>query len=263
MKANAPRQPVLFLGHGSPMNAIEDNGFTRALARLGRRLAKPEAVLCVSAHWLTKGTWVTGMARPRTIHDFGGFPEALYQVRYPAPGSPRVAALVRETVGEDAVRVDDEEWGLDHGAWSVLRHVFPNADVPVVQLGIDFAAPARRHFELGEKLRPLREKGVLILGSGNIVHNLGRISFDENAAPAGWAVEFDAWVQERAAARDFEPLLGDLSRAPSGRLAVPTPDHYDPLLYVLGASDARDALRVECEGIQNGSISMRSLSFGT
>ena len=244
------------------MNAIADNAFTRTLAKLGSRLPKPRAVLCVSAHWLTPGSRVTGMARPRTIHDFGGFPEALYEVRYPAPGSPELADLVRETVGGGAVRVDHDEWGLDHGAWSVLRHLYPKADVPVVQLGIDYVLPARRHFELGEKLRPLREKGVLILGSGNIVHNLRRISIDENAAPEAWAVEFDAWAKERLERRDFAPLLGDLAAAPSGTLAVPTPDHYDPLLYVLGASDARDRLRFEYEGIQNGSISMRCFSLG-
>jgi 4,5-DOPA dioxygenase extradiol len=262
MNAKNSRQPVLFLGHGSPMNAIEDNAFTRAHAALGARLGKPEAVLCVSAHWLTQGSRVTGMAKPRTIHDFGGFPEALYQVRYPAPGSPGLAALVRETVGGGTVEIDESEWGLDHGAWSVLRHLYPKADVPVVQLGIDYGASARRHFELGEKLRPLREKGIMIIGSGNIVHNLRRISFDEDAAPEPWAVEFDAWVKQRLEKRDFESLLGDLAAAPSGALSVPTPDHYDPLLYVLGASDERDNMRFEVEGIQNGSISMRSVSFG-
>jgi 4,5-DOPA dioxygenase extradiol len=261
MKTSKARQPVLFLGHGSPMNAIEDNDFTRALGALGARLPRPAAVLCVSAHWLTPGSLVTGMPHPRTIHDFGGFPEELYQVRYPAPGSPELAALVRETVGGGAVGVD-QDWGLDHGAWSVLRHLYPKADVPVVQFGIDERAPARRHFELGEKLRPLREKGVLIVGSGNVVHNLRRISFDENAAPEAWAVEFDSWVKARLEARDHEALRGDLSAAPSGRLAVPTREHYDPLLYVLGASDAGDEMRFEYEGIQNGSISMRCVSFG-
>jgi 4,5-DOPA dioxygenase extradiol len=243
------------------MNAIEDNAHTRSLSALGARLGKPTAVLCVSAHWLTRGTTVTGMARPRTIHDFGGFPEALYQIRYPAPGSPAVAKLAREALG-GSVAVDMEEWGLDHGAWSVLRHMYPKADVPVVQLGIDYGASARRHFEMGEKLRPLREKGVLILGSGNIVHNLRKISFEEDAPPEAWALEFDAWVKARLETRDFEPLLGDLSSAPSGRISVPAPDHYDPLLYVLGASDADDHLRWEFEGIQNASISMRSVSFG-
>ena len=262
MRIAAPRLPVLFVGHGSPMNAIEDNAYTRALAALGARLPRPRAVLCVSAHWLTRGSWVTGMAAPPTIHDFGGFPEALYEVRYPAPGSPEVAALVRDTIGGGAVSVDESEWGLDHGAWSVLRHLYPNADVPVVQFGIDMGAPARRHFELGEKLRPLREKGILILGSGNVVHNLGRVSFDEDAEPAEWAVEYDAWIKGRLEKRDLAALLADPSSAPSGRLAVPTPDHYDPLLYVLGASDARDALRFEYEGIQNSSISMLSVSYG-
>lgn len=253
--------PALFLGHGSPMNAIEDNAFTRTLAALGVRLPRPKAVLCVSAHWLTTGTAVTGMESPRTIHDFGGFPEELYEARYPAPGSPELAGRVRDALG-GAARIDAAEWGLDHGAWSVLRHLYPEADVPVVQLGIDYGAPARRHFEIGEKLRPLRDEGVLILGSGNVVHNLRKISFDEDADPAAWAVEFDAWVKERLTARDFAPLLGDLAAAPSGRLAVPTPDHYDPLLYVLGAADERDELRFEYEGIQNGSLSMRSVSFG-
>lgn len=252
---------MLFIGHGSPMNAIADNEYTRTLAALGERLGKPKAVLCVSAHWLTRGTAVTGMETPPTIHDFGGFPEALFQVRYPAPGSPEVAELARAALGGN-VAVDLKEWGLDHGAWSVLRHMYPDADVPVVQLGIDYGAPARRHFELGEKLRALREKDVLIVGSGNIVHNLRRISFDDAAAPEPWAVEFDAWVKARLEARDYPPLLSDLSAAPSGRLGVPTPDHYDPMLYVLGASDADDRLRFEFEGIQNGSISMRSFSLG-
>ena len=243
------------------MNAIEDNDFTRTLARLGARLPRPAAALCVSAHWLTRGSRVTGTAEPRTIHDFGGFPEALHEVRYPAPGSPALAALVRETVGGGAVVVDKDR-GLDHGAWSVLRHLYPKADVPVVQLSIDSGASPREHFELGKKLRPLREEGILILGAGNVVHNLSRISFDAHAAPEAWAVEFDAWLKERLEARDFEPLLGDLAAAPSGELAVPTPEHFDPLLYVLGASDARDKLRFEYEGMQNGSISMRSVSFG-
>ncbi len=254
--------PAVFVGHGSPMNAIEINDFTRTLSALGARLPRPKAVLCVSAHWLTDGTFVTGMASPRTIHDFGGFPEPLYQVSYPAPGSPELAARVRDAIGGGEIRVDEAEWGLDHGAWSVLRHMYPDADVPVVQLGIDYGAPARRHFELGEKLRSLRDEGILILGSGNVVHNLRRIVFEENAEPMKWAVEFDVWIKERLEKRDFAALSGDLSSAPSGRLAVPTRDHYDPLLYVLGASDENDAMRFEYEGIQNGSISMRSVSFG-
>ncbi len=261
MNAKTSRQPVVFVGHGSPMNALADNAYTRALGALGRRLGKPEAVLCVSAHWLTKGNWVTGMAKPRTIHDFGGFPEALYRERYPAPGSPALAAVVREALGRDC-GVDDEEWGLDHGAWTVLKFLYPAADVPVVQLSVDYGASARRHLEAGAKLRALRDQGVLILGSGNIVHNLRRIDFSDDAEPFDWAVEFDAWAKGRLEARDVDALAGDLHAAPSGALAVPTSDHYDPMLYVLGASDERDALRFEFEGIQNGSISMRAFSLG-
>lgn len=252
------RMPVLFVGHGSPMNAIADNDFTRALAALGARLPRPKAVLCVSAHWLTEGSLVGGMERPRTIHDFGGFPEALYEIRYPAPGSPSLAGRVRRLAGAS---VDENEWGLDHGAWSVLRHMYPKADVPVVQLSVDMIAEPREKFALGRKLRPLREEGVLILGSGNVVHNLRRISFEEDTPPMPWAVEFDAWIKGRLEARDDAALL-DPSRAPSGNLAVPTPDHYDPLFYVLGAADEDEKPRFEYEGIQNGSISMRAFSFG-
>lgn len=254
------RLPVLFLGHGSPMNAVADNDYTRALAALGARLPRPRAILCVSAHWLTRGSLVTAMAKPRTIHDFGGFPEELYRVSYPAPGDPALAKRVRELLGTGAGL--DESWGLDHGSWSVLRHLYPRADVPVVQLGLDAGATARGHFELGEKLRPLRSEGVLILGSGNVVHNLRRVLFDDDAPAEAWAGEFEAWTKARLAARDFPALLGDLSAAPSARLAVPMRDHFDPLLYVLGASDADDALSVEYEGIQNGSISMLSVGFG-
>jgi 4,5-DOPA dioxygenase extradiol len=255
------RQPALFLAHGSPMNALADNAFTRALAALGARLPRPAAVLCVSAHWLTHGTAVTGMSEPRTIHDFGGFPEALYKVKYPAPGSPALAARVRELLGAKTA-IDESEWGLDHGAWSVLRHVFPKADVPVVQLGIDLGAPARRHFELGAKLRPLRDEGVLIVGSGNVVHNLRRISWEEDAEPVAWAVAFSDHVKRRALARDFDALLADPASAPGGREAVPTPDHYDPLLYVLGAAAEGETPSVLFDAIQNGSISMLSLGFG-
>ena len=261
MSAKPSRMPVLFLGHGSPMNAIEDNDFTRALPVLAARLPRPKAVLCVSAHWLTEGTMIGGMAQPRTLHDFGGFPDALYAVQYPAPGSPALAARVHALLGVEA-SVDDGEWGLDHGAWSVLRHMYPKADVPAIQLSVDMLAAPGEKLELGRKLRPLRDEGILILGSGNVVHNLRRISFEEDAPPAPWAVEFDAWIKGRLEARDDDALIGDLSKAPSGSLAVPTPDHYDPLLYVLGAADEKEKPRFEYEGIQNGSISMRAFTFG-
>lgn len=261
MRQTPARQPVLFVGHGSPMNALADNGYTRMLTALGRRLGKPQAVLCVSAHWLTNGNWVTGMAKPRTIHDFGGFPEALYAQRYPAPGSPALAALVRETLGRDC-GVDEGDWGLDHGAWTVLKFLYPDADVPVVQLSVDYGATARRHMEVGAKLRALRDQGVLIVGSGDVVHNLRRIDFSDDAEPYDWAVQFDEWVKARLRAKDYDALAGDLHAAPSGDLAVPTTDHYDPMLYVLGAADGQDSLRIEYEGIQNGSISMLAFSLG-
>lgn len=261
------RQPILFLGHGSPMNAITDNAFTRRLAELGRELPRPRAILCVSAHWMTEGTWVTGMARPRTIHDFGGFPRELFEVQYPAPGDPEVAAWVgaevaRTAAPAPAVGVDAEEWGLDHGTWSVLRHVFPRADVPVLQLSLDMTKAADYHFDLGARLRALRERGVLIVASGNLVHNLRRIEWDPAAPAYDWALEFDAWAKARLEAGDYRALVTDYLATSAGRLAVPTPDHYFPALYILGAADARDRLAFEWEEMQNASISMRAFSLG-
>jgi 4,5-DOPA dioxygenase extradiol len=176
--------PALFLGHGSPMNAIENNAFTQRLAGIGARLPQPEAILCISAHWMTEGTWVTHMPHPKTIHDFYGFPDELFRIRYPAPGSAKHAELVAETVGDFKVHLDDEMWGLDHGAWAVLRHLFPKADVPVLQLSLYLAQPPEYHYRLGELLRPLREKGILIVGSGNIVHNLREIRWETHAEPS-------------------------------------------------------------------------------
>lgn len=252
------RMPTLFAGHGSPMNAIADNAYTRTMAALGARLPRPDAILVISAHWQTRGAAATASDAPPTIHDFGGFPEALYRVSYPAPGSPALAARAAELVGAAPTL----EWGLDHGAWSVLRHLYPDASIPVVQLGLEHGLTPREHLERGARLRPLRDEGVLILGSGNLVHNLRRIDFDDGAEPFDWAVEFDAWTKEKLAARDFAALAGDLSAVPSGRLAVPTREHYDPVLYAAGASDADDAVRFEFDEIQNGSIAMRSVSFG-
>ncbi len=243
------------------MNAVADNEFTRALAALGGRLGAPQAILCVSAHWLTDGSRVTGMLKPRTIHDFGGFPETLYRVLYPAPGSPALARRVRELLSDDC-ELDSGEWGLDHGAWSVLKFMFPNADIPVVQLSIDFRGPARHFLELGRSLRPLRNEGVLIIGSGNMVHNLRKIDFDADAAPFDWAVEFDEWAKGRLLERDLDALCDGVDAAPSGQLAVPTMDHYAPMLYALGAGDTDDEFHFEFEGIQNGSISMRAFSLG-
>lgn len=242
------------------MNAIADNAYTRALAKLGAELPRPKAILVVSAHWMTRGTYVTRMAWPKTIHDFGGFPRELFEVQYPAPGSIETADLLRSLI--PGVSADEAEWGLDHGTWSVLRHTFPLADVPVLQMSLSIFDPPEKHLRLGEELRALRERGVLILGSGNLVHNLRQIKWDENAAPYDWALEFDQWIASRLESRDIDSIVRDSLTSASGRLASPTPDHFLPLYYVLGASDSRDNLRVEFEQMQNASISMRSFSLG-
>jgi len=254
--------PVLFVGHGNPMNALLRNDYTRELGRLARLIPRPAAVLCVSAHWMTEGTWVTHMRRPKTIHDFYGFPEELFAIRYPAPGSPETAELVRATAAKYRLELDDDMWGLDHGAWSVLRHMYPAADVPVVQLSVYLGQPPSYHFELGRQLRPLRERGVLILGSGNVVHNLRLMQWDGKPQPYPWALQFDAYVAEKIAARRFDALLADPATMPGGVESVPTPDHWYPLLTALGAADETDRAVFEYEGIDNASVSMRCVSFG-
>jgi 4,5-DOPA dioxygenase extradiol len=255
------RLPVLFLGHGNPMNAIEENAFTRMLGSLGRNIPRPKAILCISAHWMTEGSWVTQMPHPKTIHDFYGFPKELFDVQYPAPGSPEIASLVQATVVDPKVHPDNEMWGLDHGAWSVLRHMYPKADVPVVQLSVYIEQPAEYHLQLGKQLRPLREQGVLIVGSGNIVHNLRQIKWEDDASPYDWAIEFDEWAKEKIKNRDFRALCHDYKKSKAGSLSIPSPDHYYPLFYVLGASDESDELHFDYESIDNGSISMRCLGY--
>lgn len=256
------KMPVLFVGHGSPMNAVETNGFTQRLAALGESLPRPKAILCVSAHWMTEGTWVTQMRQPKTIHDFYGFPEALFEVQYPAPGSPELAARISESAQDPKVHSDHEMWGLDHGTWSVLRHMYPRADVPTLQLSVYLEQPGEYHYKVGLQLRSLREQGVLIVGSGNIVHNLRRISWQDDAKPYDWAVEFDEWAKEKLLARDDKALVAEYGASAAGRLSVPTPDHYYPLLTVLGAADEREEATFPYEGMQNGSISMRAVQFG-
>jgi 4,5-DOPA dioxygenase extradiol len=256
------RMPVLFIGHGSPMNAIESNDFTRALNALGESLPRPRAILCISAHWMTEGSWITAMAHPRTIHDFYGFPNALFEVQYPAPGSPELAKLVSSAVWDPQIHPDAENWGLDHGTWSVMKHLFPQADVPVLQLSVYIEQPGPYHWQLGTQLRPLRDQGILIIGSGNIVHNLRQIVWETNARPYDWAEDFDAWSKSKLETRDFKALAEGYLDTLAGRLSVPTPDHYYPLLPVLGASDSRDEMAFEFEAIHNASISMRAVSFG-
>ncbi|MFZ9595969.1 MAG: 4,5-DOPA dioxygenase extradiol [Bdellovibrionia bacterium] len=254
--------PVLFFGHGSPMNAISDNAYTRTLARVGRELPKPRAILCVSAHWMTEGTWVTGMDKPRTIHDFSGFPEDLFKVQYPAPGDPETAKQIASLVSDPKIHIDQDMWGLDHGTWAVLRHMYPNADVPALQLSIYLEQSAEYHYLVGQQLRALREQGILIVGSGNIVHNLRRMRWEDHAKPYDWAVEFDEWVKTRLVARDDNALIRDYLSTAEGKLSVPTPDHYFPLLTILGAAERSDELKFLYEGVPNGSISMRSLRLG-
>jgi 4,5-DOPA dioxygenase extradiol len=245
------------------MNALADNAYTQKWAALGRALPRPRAVLCVSAHWYLPGTAVTAMPAPRTIHDFGGFPRALYEIEYPAPGSPQVAERVQSLLAP--LRVDlDQRWGLDHGTWSVLRHVFPDADVPVMQLSIDETQPAEVHYKIGARLAPLRDEGVLVIGSGNLVHNLHTYAWGRHdVAPFDWAVRFEARVRELLHTGDHGPLVRyeeQLGR--DAQLAAPTPDHYLPLLYVIALQGANDAITFPVEGFDGGSVSMLTLRVG-
>lgn len=259
---NNPRMPALFVGHGSPMNALNENGWTRAWQSLGTDFPRPAAVVSISAHWYVPETAVTASGQPRTIHDFGGFPDALYELQYPAPGAPALASRVAELLGSTPVRLD-EGWGLDHGTWSVLLHVFPRADVPVVQLSIDKTKPARWHYEIAQKLRPLRDEGVLILGSGNIVHNLKAYSWGRyETAPYDWAVRFEAMVRQRLVEGDFDPLIAYESLGRDARLAAPTPEHYLPLLYVIAQHGQGEPIAFPVEGFDGGSISMLSVRVG-
>jgi 4,5-DOPA dioxygenase extradiol len=263
VNASAARMPVLFVGHGSPMNAIEDNRWSQGFRALGVGLARPKAVLCVSAHWFVPGTFLTDNAQPETIHDFGGFPRALHEVQYPAPGAPDLARRISTLLAACSAS-PRSDWGLDHGTWSVLVHLLPAADVPVLQLSIDARLPAARHIEIGKALAPLREEGVLLLGSGNVVHNLrdafGNMQSGRNQTPA-WASEFDRNVTQALEQRDAQHLASALDGT-LGRNAHPSPDHYLPLLYVFGASLASDATSFPVEGFDMGSISMRSVRWG-
>ncbi len=244
------------------MNAIEANSYTQTLNVLGKKLPRPRAILVISAHWMTEGSWITEMPKPKTIHDFYGFPQALFDVQYPAPGSPEIAKLIRQTIEHPHIHADLEMWGLDHGAWSVLRHLYPEADIPVLQLSLHMEKPDSYHFALGEELSKLRDQGILILGSGNLVHNLRLMSWKPDAKPYDWAIEFDEWLKDRLLARDHSALLNDYHKTEAGRLSIPTLEHYYPLHYVLGASRPSDELEFQFEDLPNSSISMRSFSLG-
>ena len=256
------RMPALFLGHGNPMNALAKNGYTEAWAAIGKSLPRPQAILAVSAHWYVPFTGVTANRMPRTIHDFGGFPKELYQVQYPAPGSPELARQVKEMLPAVSVQLD-ESWGLDHGTWSVLKHVFPKADIPVVQLSIDETQPPAFHAALGRKLAPLRDEGILVVGSGNIVHNLMAYAWGTREAPVfDWASRFEAHVRKLLIAGDDAPLVNYLEFGDDAALSAPTPDHYLPFLYVLGLRQGNEPVRFPVQGVDGGAISMLAVQFG-
>ena len=259
------QMPVLFVGHGNPMNAIEDNRFSIAWQKIGKLLPKPEAVLCVSAHWETWGPAVNILSKPRTIHDFGGFPQELYEVEYPAPGSPALAKRVQESVQSVEISADND-WGFDHGCWSVLKRMYPRADIPVVQLSLDYTQPASFHFELGRELACLRKEGVLILGSGNMVHNLRRIVLASNdfneAFGLDWALEASKQLKHLIEEERFEDLIHYQSISEEMQLAVPTPEHYLPMLYCLAAKKDGDQVAFFNDEPLAGSLTMTSIVIG-
>lgn len=257
------KMPVLFLGHGSPMNAIEENRFTKAFRDAAATLPRPNAILCISAHWYTRGTLVTAMDKPKTIHDFGGFPKALYEVQYPAPGSPQLAAATKDLLAPVPVSLD-ESWGLDHGAWSVIKHLYPKADIPVIQLSIDYTKPPQWHYALAASLSVLRERGVLIIGSGNIIHNLGMADFQHMNRPDygyDWAIEARETFNRLLLNGDHQPLLLFNQLGMPARLAIPTPDHYLPLLYVLGLKREKEQVSLFNDELLAGSLSMTSVKI--
>jgi len=254
--------PAIFFGHGNPLNALLRNAYTEGWAALGNSIPRPIAVLCVSAHWYLPGVAVTAMPSPRTIHDFGGFPRELYEVEYRAPGSPKLAGRVKELLAPISVNLD-QSWGLDHGTWSVLRHVFPQADIPVVQLGIDETRDPDLHYEIGTKLRPLRDEGVLIIGSGNLVHNLHTYAWGKHEVePFDWAVRFENFARDCLLKGDHAPLVGYETLGRDAILSAPTPDHYLPLLYVIALRQPGEEVTFPVEGFDGGSISMLTVQVG-
>lgn len=257
------QMPVLFLGHGSPMNAIEDNVFVQGFKTLANTLPKPNSILCISAHWYTNGTYITAMQKPRTIHDFGGFPQELYQVQYPANGNPLLAKETKELIHKTTIE-PDEKWGLDHGAWSVIKHLFPKADIPVIQLSIDYTKSAQYHFELAQELSSLRNKGVLIIGSGNIIHNLGLVdfqNFDKDNYGYDWAIEARETINKHILDYNFKELIKYEKLGSPAKLAIPTPDHYLPLLYSLALKGKNEKIILFNDKLLGGSLSMTSLKI--
>lgn len=255
--------PVLFFGHGSPMNAIEDNQFSRGWETVGETIPEPSAVLCISAHWETRGTCVTAMEKPRTIHDFGGFPRELYEVQYPAPGNPELASQVKALIRKTETALD-HSWGLDHGSWSVVCHLYPDASVPVIQLSLDHYKPAEYHFELGKELAPLREEGILIIGSGNMVHNLGLVAWDRMDEPEfgyDWAVTANSRMKEIIMSGNYRALIDYRNQGREFQLAVPTPEHFLPLLYILALKEEDEKISLFNDVPVLGSLTMTSVKI--
>jgi 4,5-DOPA dioxygenase extradiol len=254
--------PAMFFGHGNPMNALYDNAWTQGWNAIGRSMPRPKAILCVSAHWYIPAVAVTSMARPRTIHDFGGFPRELFEVQYPAPGSPELAERMRELLGSNVI-ADESEWGLDHGTWSVLCHVYPEADIPVVQLSINEAEPAEFHYELAKRLAPLRDENVLVVGSGNLVHDLHSYAWgNETREPFDWALRFEETARSLISSGDHDPLINYETLGRDAMLSAPTPDHYLPLLYILALRRDDDDVSFPVSGFDGGSISMTTVRIG-
>lgn len=256
--------PVLFVGHGSPMNGIEDNEFSTRWTSIAKEIPTPTAVLVISAHWFTKGTSITAMDFPKTIHDFGGFPEALYQVQYPAPGNPVLAKETASLIHSTHVELD-HDWGLDHGTWTIVRHMYPEANIPVLQLSIDYSKPPSFHYELAKELFALRKKGVLIIGSGNMVHNLRMVAWDKLNGPAygyDWALHMNQTFKDLILHRDHQPLIHYDQLGREAMLAIPTPEHYLPLLYTLGLQDKNDPIAFFNDQPVGGSLTMTSVKIG-
>jgi 4,5-DOPA dioxygenase extradiol len=261
--SNTAKMPVLFLGHGSPMNAIEENEFVETFRKIGNEITKPNAILCISAHWETNGTFVTAMPNPRTIHDFAGFPKALFEVQYPAKGSPTLAEQTKDLVTKTEIGLD-QKWGLDHGAWSVIKHLYPNADVPVIQMSIDYTKGAQYHFELAQQLSTLRDKGVLIVGSGNMVHNLGMVAWDKlnDTFAYDWAIEANNKMKSYILNSDFTKLIDYKKQGKAFDLAIPSPDHYLPLIYALGLHNKNEEINIFNDKPVGGSLTMTSVKIG-
>lgn len=259
---NTAKMPVLFMGHGSPMNAIEENEFVQGFRSIGKEIPKPNAILCVSAHWETRGTFVTAMKNPRTIHDFGGFPQALFDVQYPAPGSPDLAIETQKVITSTEVGLDNN-WGLDHGAWSVIKHLYPNADIPVIQISIDYSKPAQYHYDLAKQLATLRNKGVLIIGSGNMVHNLRMVEWRRLNDTYGfdWALEANEKMKQFILHDDHQSLINYSKQGKPFQLAIPTPEHYMPLLYSLALKDKNEKISFFNDKPVAGSLTMTSVKI--